>query len=224
MTEGITAARFHDAPGIEDWRVVAARGACAVFQTGSFAATLDLAGAIGWVADAGGAVPDLDLRGDVLTVRLTTHDGDGMTEGDIRLARQISAVAREREAVADPALVQDVHLTITTADPAVVRPFWAAVLGYDEVGEEDLVDPRGQGPSVWLQRPETPSPGGALHVDVWVAHDEAEARVAAAVAAGGKIANDRFAPAWRTLEDADRNEVDVATWHGRDDQNEEEPA
>ncbi|MGW4393675.1 VOC family protein [Amycolatopsis nivea] len=217
MAESIDAAQFHDEPGIEDWRVVAARGACAVFRADSFAAALELAGAIGGAADAAGAAPDLDLRGEVLTVRLTTHGGEGMAEEDVLLARRISAVAGERGATADPAAVQDVNLTMTTAEPAGTRPFWAAALGFREAGDEDLVDPRGQGPSMWFQRPETPAPGGpALHVDVWVAHDEAEARVAAAVAAGGRIVSDRFAPAWWTLSDAEGNTVDIATWRGRD--------
>jgi 4a-hydroxytetrahydrobiopterin dehydratase len=51
---------------------------------------------------------------------------------------------------------------------------------------------------------------------VWVPHDQARARVAAAVAAGGRVVNDDHAPAWWTLADAEGNEADVATAAGRD--------
>jgi 4a-hydroxytetrahydrobiopterin dehydratase len=33
---------------------------------------------------------------------------------------------------------------------------------------------------------------------------------------GGHLVTDRYAPAWWTLTDAEGNEVDVATWQGRD--------
>lgn len=53
-------------------------------------------------------------------------------------------------------------------------------------------------------------------VDIFVPHDQAEARIAAAIAAGGHLVTDAHAPAWWTLADAEGNEVDVATWMGRD--------
>ena len=37
MTERITPGQFHEAAGVEDWRVLG-EGACAYFRTGSFAA------------------------------------------------------------------------------------------------------------------------------------------------------------------------------------------
>ena len=63
-----------------------------------------------------------------------------------------------------------------------------------------------------------PRPGGngAIHVAVWVPGEQAEARVAAALAAGGRMVRDQFAPAWWTLADAAGNEVDVATTETRD--------
>jgi 4a-hydroxytetrahydrobiopterin dehydratase len=51
---------------------------------------------------------------------------------------------------------------------------------------------------------------------VFVPHDQAEARIAAAIAAGGRLVSDWHAPAWWTLADAEGNEVGVATWMGRD--------
>jgi 4a-hydroxytetrahydrobiopterin dehydratase len=55
-----------------------------------------------------------------------------------------------------------------------------------------------------------------MHIDVWVPHDQAEARVKAAIAAGGRLVTDEHAPAWWTLADPEGNEVDVATWMDRD--------
>jgi 4a-hydroxytetrahydrobiopterin dehydratase len=55
-----------------------------------------------------------------------------------------------------------------------------------------------------------------IHVDLWVPHDQAEARVAAAIAARGQLVSDAHAPEWWTLADAEGNEVDIATIMGRD--------
>jgi hypothetical protein len=71
-------------------------------------------------------------------------------------------------------------------------------------------------PSIWLQPLDAARPQrNRIHNDVWVPHDRAEARVAAAIAAGGHLVRDR-APTWWTLADAEGNGVDVATWMGRD--------
>jgi 4a-hydroxytetrahydrobiopterin dehydratase len=58
---------------------------------------------------------------------------------------------------------------------------------------------------------ETRQGGGAIHVAIWVPPEQAEARVAAALAAGGRLVRDQFAPAWWTLADAAGNEADIAT-------------
>jgi 4a-hydroxytetrahydrobiopterin dehydratase len=51
-----------------------------------------------------------------------------------------------------------------------------------------------------------------IHIDLYVPRDQAEARVAAALAAGGRVVYDERAPAWWTLADPEGNEVDVAPW------------
>src|SRR2546428_659423 len=61
-----------------------------------------------------------------------------------------------------------------------------------------------------------PGGGGAIHVAIWVPHEHAEARIAAALAAGGRMVRDEFAPSWWTLADASGNEADIATTMGRD--------
>ena len=56
-----------------------------------------------------------------------------------------------------------------------------------------------------------------VHFDITVAHDEAEARVRAALAAGGTLVNDSFARTFWVLADAEGNEVCVCTWTDRDE-------
>lgn len=216
MTEQITPAQFHGSAGVDDWRALA-HGVSAHFRTGSFATGVRLVDAIGNLADAANHHPDVDLRYAGVTVRLVTHQLGGLSTRDVELAQQISDAARELGVSAEPAAVQDVDLTIDALVGNDVMRFWTAVLGFDQSGDEDLVDPHGRWPSIWFQGMDTPRrERNRIHVDVFVPHDQAEARVAAALAAGGRLVSDAHAPAWWTLADSEGNEVDVATWMGRD--------
>jgi 4a-hydroxytetrahydrobiopterin dehydratase len=97
-------------------------------------------------------------------------------------------------------------------------PFWRAVLGYRDrdSGGEDLIDPRGRGAPFWFQKMDAPRPQrNRIHIDVWVPHDQAKARVAAAITAGGRLVTDKYAPTWWTLADAEGNEADVCTWQAQ---------
>lgn len=215
MSDQITAQQFHAADGVDDWRVLSP-GACAHFRTGSFATGVALVDAIGQLADAANHHPDVDLRYGSVTVRLTSHDVAGLSERDLELARQISAAARSLDVAADPSAVHSVSLTIDAMSPDV-QPFWQAVLGYQRAGDEDLVDPQGQAPAIWFQHMDKPrTERNRIHVDVSVPHDQAEARIAAALAAGGRLISVANAPAWWTLADPEGNEVDIATWRERD--------
>jgi 4a-hydroxytetrahydrobiopterin dehydratase len=216
MTERISARQFHEANGVEDWRVLFS-GACAHFRTGSFAKAVVLVDEIARLAEEADHHPDVDLRYEGVTVRLWTHDVAGLSHRDVELARRISAAAKELGATAVPAAVQDVQVTIDALVGPEVLPFWRAVLGYQDGGDQHLRDPRRRGPSLWFQQTDVlRSERGRIHVDVSVPHDQAEERVAAAMAAGGRLVSDLFAPAWWTLGDAEGNEVDIATWEGRD--------
>jgi 4a-hydroxytetrahydrobiopterin dehydratase len=221
MTDRISPQQFHDADGVEDWRVLG-DGACTWFRTGSFASGARLVQAIGELAGLEPQHPDVDLRHDGVTVRLLTTADDqwGLSQRDLELARQISALARELGVPADPSAVQTVQVTIDALVSAEVMPFWRAVLGYQyrpDSPDEDLVDPRWRGASLWFQDMDAPRPQrNRVHIDVWVPHDQAEARVAAALAVGGRLVTGEHAPSWWTLADPEGNEVDVATWMGRD--------
>jgi 4a-hydroxytetrahydrobiopterin dehydratase len=220
MTEQISLRQFHEAVDVEEWRVVG-EGACAYFRTGSFGAGAQLVQAISRLAGLEDHHPDVDLRYEGVTVRLITITSDycGLTDRDIDLARQISAVARELSVPADPSAVQTVQVTIDALVTPAVMPFWRAVLGYRDRGDspEDLIDPHGRGPSIWFQQMDAPRPQrNRIHLDVWVPHDQAEARIAAALAAGGHLVTAEHAPSWWVLADAGGNEACVATWRGRD--------
>jgi 4a-hydroxytetrahydrobiopterin dehydratase len=222
MIERITARQFREADGVEDWPVLA-EGACTYFRTGSFAAGVRLVQAISALAGLDDHSPDIDLRHDGVTVRLITISDDyfGMSQRDVELAREISEVAREQGLSADPSAVQTLLVVPGAPVTAEVMPFWRAVLGYEPRGDspdDDLVDPRSRGASFWLEAMNEPRAdgGGAIHIAVWVPYDQAEARVAAALAAGGRMVRDEFAPAWWTLADAAGNEADVATTMSRD--------
>jgi 4a-hydroxytetrahydrobiopterin dehydratase len=222
MTDYISAKQFHDSEGVEDWRVLG-DGACAYFRIGSFAAGARFVNAITEVPGVDDHHPDIDVRHDGVTVRLITLTDDycGMSQRDVEMAREISAAAREQGLAADPSAVQSLLVIPGAPFTAEVMPFWRAVLGYEprrDSPAEDLVDPRGRGAAFWFEQMNEPRPdgGGSIHVAIWVPYEQAEARIAAALAAGGRMVRDEFAPSWWTLADASGNEADIATVMGRD--------
>jgi 4a-hydroxytetrahydrobiopterin dehydratase len=221
MTERRSPQQFHQSEGVEDWRVIG-DGACAYFRTGSFAASARLVQAISQLPGVEDHKPDIDVRHDGVTVRLTTYTDDyyGMSQRDIEMARLISVAARRLGLPADPSAVQSLLVIPGAPSTAAVMPFWRAALGYEPrrgSPAEDLVDPRGRWPGLWFERMNElrADGGGAIHVAVWVPYEQAEARIAAALAAGGRLVRDEFAPAWWTLADAAGNEVDITTTRGR---------
>jgi len=212
MSERIAPSRFHEL----DWRIVR-DDACVHFRTGSFAAGVALVDAIGRLAADANLEADVDLRSDGVTVRLSTHGPGWLSDGHLDLARRISATARELDVTVDLTGLQNVQIAIDALVIPDVLPFWRAVLGYRQVDDEDLADPLFQGPPLWFQQMDVPRPQrNRIHIDLYVPHDEAEARVAAAIAAGGHVVSDENAPGWWTLADAEGNEVDVASWPDRD--------
>lgn len=221
MTRGITPTQFREGDGVEDWRVVA-EGACAFFRTGSLAESARLVSAISALAGDEAHRPDFDLRPGGVTVRLvtTTPEWYGTFEHHVEQARQISAVARGLGLQADPSPVQSFMVIVEALRIPEVLPFWRAILGYEERTDspaEDLVDPRGRGPALWFEQMDAARPQrNRMHVAVWVPYEQAEARVAAAIAAGGRVVFDKHAPAWWTLADPEGNEADVATTMARD--------
>ena len=209
----ITARAFHDADGVEDWRVLFS-GAHAYFRVGSFGQGARFVAAIADVAETVGHFPDVDLRPEGVTVRTASGEYGALSQRDVELARRISSEARRLQVEADPSQVQVIGIAVAQDAGSDVAPFWAAVLGYRSLGaDEDVVDRHRRNPHVSFQRLRPPRPGrGRTHIDVSVPADQAEARVAAALAAGGRLADDTHAPHWWTLASPENHGVDIAAW------------
>lgn len=222
-TDGIPASDFLRAEGLENWRIVG-DGASAFFRTDSFSDSARLVQRIAAIPDIEAHPPAVDVRKGGVTVRLITvaEDWFGPSDRDRRMAQRISSVAADLGLTADPSALQSLLVIPGAPNVSAVLAFWRAILGYQprpDSPEEDLVDPQDRGPALWFEKMDEPRPGaggGAIHVAIWVPHDQAEARVAAALAAGGRMIRDDHAPSWWTLADAAGNEADIATVTGRD--------
>jgi 4a-hydroxytetrahydrobiopterin dehydratase len=207
------------------WRYVLGEFRAEVL-TGSLPLAADVAGRAAAVPGAEGHLR-MDVRADRVLFSVQTAALAGVTGRDVELARRISAVAQELRLTTRPGggnarSVQVLEIGIDALDIASIRPFWKAVLGYaGEAGkpgpEDPLIDPLGQGPAIWFQQMDAPRPQrNRIHVDVSVPHDEAEARIQATLAAGGRVTYDAEAPAFWVLADPEGNEACVTTWQGRD--------
>ncbi|HUY50376.1 MAG TPA: VOC family protein [Streptosporangiaceae bacterium] len=172
----------------------------------------------------------VDMRPDRVELSVQTRALGAVTGRDTRLAHRIAdAVAGLGLAPAgatsagSPRPVQILEMAIDAVDIPAIRPFWKAVIGYvDEPGsdgaQDAIVDPAGQLPAIWFQQMDAPRPQrNRVHFDITVAHDEAEPRVRAALAAGGRLVDDSFARSFWVLADAEGNEVCVCTWADRDE-------
>lgn len=202
---------FLAAEGVDDW-VVLHGGATAVFRVPSLREAAHLAEAVA-------RVPGLEATGALLTIsddRLTVRLSRGvfqLEEWHIDLARAVSATALAHGAVADRTAVHEVQLAVAAKPDALDVGFWRAVLGYAPLDDDNAIDPLGHGSTVWMQDLDANKPlRHAMHVDVSVAREHAEVRVAAALAAGGRIVDDAGAPGYWVLADRAGNRVCVAAW------------
>ena len=154
----------------------------------------------------------LTLAGADLTVRLS-RDVWRLESAHVELARAVSAVARAHGAASDRAAVQEVQFAIAAKQDEIDSGFWCAVLGYEAATEENMIDPLGNGSTVWMQTLNDAKPlRHAMHIDVSVAREHAEARLNAALAAGGRIVDDSHAPSYWTLADRAGNRVCICAW------------
>jgi len=202
---------FLAAEDVGDW-VVLHGGATAVFPVLSLGDAARLADAVAHVPGIEGAGVLITIADSQLAVRLTR--GIWRLEPEhIELARAVSAVARRHGAVADRARAQEVGFAIAAQPEAVDVGFWRAALGYAELAEDNAVDPLGHGSTVWMQELDEAKPlRHAMHVDVSVAREHVQARLAAAIAAGGRLVHHWNAPEAWTLADRAGNRVCICAW------------
>ncbi|HEX7188816.1 MAG TPA: 4a-hydroxytetrahydrobiopterin dehydratase, partial [Actinomycetes bacterium] len=186
---------------LADWRKLG-QGLHTRFLVGDFAAGARLVSAIAEAGDAVGHHPRVTLSGGHVDLRLvsddavfrddegTEHTVEWVTQRDVDLARRVSEIAAEQAVRADPASITTIELALDTADAARIAPMWAAVLtgstdahGRGTIGD-DVRDDTGRVPILWFQDTEEhETPRQRFHLDVWVAPEVADQRIAAAVAA-----------------------------------------
>jgi len=210
--EKLTSKEILDA-GLDDWRLLA-QALHARFHTGDFVTGLAFVTAVTELAERAGHHPDVTLTYPFVDLKLVSHDVSRVTRRDLDLARRISEIAREQGVDADPGATTEIELALDTADLAAVGPFWSALLTGrpDSRTGDDVVDPGGRVPLLWFQHTDAhDTPRQRFHLDVWVPHDLAGERIAAAVAAGGRVVDDGNAPAFVVLADPEGNRACVCT-------------
>lgn len=146
-------------------------------------------------------------------IRTCTRADGALSSKDADLAAAVSAAAHSMGLVADPSMLMVVGIAVAQDAGVDTRPFWEAAFGYRRLGDEDLIDPLRRGPHLWFHELRPARPGrGRTHIDVSVPADQAEGRVRAAVAAGGRIVDDDAAPESWTIASPDNHGVDIAGW------------
>lgn len=205
-----------DDEGLDGWRYVLNK-LVVRYETGDFSTGAALVTKIAEAADEANHHPDVDLRYPHVTVSLSSHDVGAVTARDIRLARTISELAAEAGVSAAAHAPDVLELALDTPDHEAVKPFWQALLGYEPRNDDDLRDGADRTPSLWFQKTDSDAPDRQRwHLDVSVPHDVAEARIQAAIDAGGTLVDDSAAPAFWVLADPEGNRSCICTWQSRD--------
>jgi len=164
-------------------------------------------------AEQFGVVPDVDVRPEGVVVRIPNRDFDGIPAAGAEFAAAVSREAAALLLTADPSLAQSIGIYVAQHSESDVRPFFMAALGYEERGDTDAVDPLRCGPQLAFNPITGDTPArGRTHFDVFVPADQAQARVDAALAAGGRLVDASHAPDWWTLASPDNHGVDIASW------------
>jgi hypothetical protein len=216
-------------PDTEDWRNVGCGITC--YPTASFRESADLAAAVAGLADDIGKALMVDVRPGSVVLdsgkdQQETEDFAN-DEAFMELARRAQAAARGMGLTADPsARLRFLQIAIDAIEVSAVRPFWMAVLGYQQGPylrlSQDIYDLRRLNPVFWFQQMDANDEArrtqrNRIHFDLFVPHDQAQARIDAALATGGRITDDSHAPAWWTVADPEGNEVDIAVASGREE-------
>ena len=202
---------FLAADDLTDW-VVLHGGPTAVFKTKTFAEAANFFQALAQLPEINGTKTQVNVVSERVTVRLTREVWN-IESAHIDLARSISKIADSLGIVADPSQVQEVQVAISAKPDSIDLNFWRAVLGYDAMLGDNAIDPLGNSSTVWMQElNETKPLKHAMHIDVSVAREHVETRLAAAVKAGGIIVEESQAPASWILSDRSGNKVCIVAW------------
>ena len=217
------------AADLTDWRKLG-QGLHARYVVRDFGAAARFVAAVGQAGDTLGHQPRVTIGSGYVDLRLVSDDAvyrddDGaehlvewVTRRDVDLARRVTEIAAEQAVDADPASITTIELALDTAHAATIAPVWAALLtgstdarGRGTIGD-DVRDATGRVPILWFQdTDEHETPRQRFHIDVWVAAEVAEQRIAAAVSAGGVVVDDSQAPSYVVIADQDGNKACVCT-------------
>ena len=206
---------------LTDWRKLA-QGLHARYVVDDFGTAARFVAAM---ADAGDVLahhPRVRIGNGHVDLELVTddaiyRDGDGnehvvewVTQLDVDLARRITEIAADHRIGADPASVSEVELGLDTVDSAIIAPVWAALLTGSAESQgrgspsDEVRDATVRVPNLWFGD-EPSAAGQRFHVEVYVAPEVAEQRIAAAVAGGATVVDDSDAPALTVIADQDGN-------------------
>jgi 4a-hydroxytetrahydrobiopterin dehydratase len=208
---------------LTDWRKLA-QGLHARYLVGDFGTGVRFVAAVGEAGDVLGHHPRVSIGNGYVDLKLITDDAiyrddagtehviEWVTQKDIDLARQITEIAADHKVDADPASVSVIELGLDTARSATIAPVWAALLtgnaeaqGHGSPSDE-IRDATGRVPNLWFgDADEHEIPRQRFHIEVYVAPEVAEQRIAAAVAAGGTIVDESNAPSLTVIADQDGN-------------------
>jgi len=215
--EQITEAR------LTDWRKLA-QGLHARYLVDDFGTGARFVAAVGEAGDALGHHPSVSIGAGYVDLKMVSADAvyrdnegtehvlEWVTQQDVDLARRITEIATDHEVDADPASVSVLELGLDTGQSATIAPVWAALLtgnaeaqGHGSPSDE-IRDATGRVPNLWFgDADEHRAPSQRFHVEVYVAVEVAEQRIAAAVAAGGTVVDESGAPALTVIADQDGN-------------------
>lgn len=205
------------AGGLGDWRKLA-QPIVARYRVPDVVRGAAFVSAVAGAAATAGREPEFRLGRAGVEVSLYGVDDAGgrwVTPEDLQLARTVTELAREHGLTAAPEDVVQLELGLDTADAGAVGAFWSALLtGAPDHTVEDgsVMDPADRLPCVWFQRTDAHEPPRQRwHLDLWLAPEQADARIRAAVAAGGVVLDASEAPAFTVLADPDGNKVCVCT-------------
>ncbi|WP_034590617.1 VOC family protein [Hamadaea tsunoensis] len=210
-----------EGPETADWQVLF--GAMAFYAADSPARAGELASAVAGLADDAGLPLMVDLRPDGVTIdsgKDQWEDGEGSaTSRFVDLAGRIQTAARNLGLSADATRPRFVQLGMDAVDVPMLRAFWTSVLGYQHdvrASVTDIYDPRRLNPVLFFQSMDASDTDrrqhrNRVHLELFVPDDQAQARIDAAVAAGGRIVNEN-APECCTLVDPEGNEVDIVSF------------
>jgi 4a-hydroxytetrahydrobiopterin dehydratase len=208
---------------LTEWRKLA-QGLHARYLFDDFGAGVRFVAAVGEAGDALGHHPRVSIGHGYVDLKLVSDDAiyrdDGgtehvvewVTQQDIDLARRITEIAADHKADSDPASVSDIELGLDTARSATIAPVWAALLTGSAESQgrgspsDEIRDATGRVPNLWFGDADGDEASRQrFHIEVYVASEVAEQRIAAALAAGGTVVDDSNQPSLTVIADQDGN-------------------